>query len=212
MAVNVRLLGDWGEAKRVLRAGSLRTKRCIAQSLRQEGQFLRKQIVQGIRKQKPGGKAFKKLAPITLAIRRFQGFRGRKALIRSGDLVGSVAVVDRGLGVFIGVLKTARANDGRSLVNVAAIQEFGSRPITIRMTDKMRRFLFAALAASRVSPRGSSSGTGTGIIVISIPARPFLRPVFDKFAKPRVIGPRFMDRMAECFKGQMGTTGRRAPR
>jgi hypothetical protein len=43
-------------------------------------------IVEGIREQAPGGRAFAPLEPTTLAIRQFRGFRGTKALLVAGDL------------------------------------------------------------------------------------------------------------------------------
>ena len=47
-------------------------------ALMQEAQFLRTKIVEGIREQAPGGRAFAPLAPTTLAIRQFRGFRGTR--------------------------------------------------------------------------------------------------------------------------------------
>lgn len=186
-------------------------RRAMKVALRREGQFLRKQIVQGLRKQAPGGKKLEPPSRATLAIRKFQGFRGRKSLIRSGDLIGSITVLLKGDGVFIGVLKTKRTDTGKSMVNVARIQEFGSRPIVIKMTPKMRRFLFAAFAAAGIK-ESAGGGGGKGIIVTRVPARPWLAPVFEEHAKPAQIGPRMMDRMAIALGGQFGKPRKRPSR
>ena len=44
----------------------------------------------------------------------------------------------------------------------------------------MRRFLFALLRKADQKPKG---GSGKGVVVINILARPFLRPVFKKFSQ-----------------------------
>ena len=77
-------------------------------ALLQEAQFLRTKIVEGIREQAPGGRAFTPLAPTTLAIRQFRGFHGTKALLVQGDLRNSITVTKDGDKVFVGVLRTAQ--------------------------------------------------------------------------------------------------------
>ena len=62
------------------------TRPSIDKAMLQEGQFLRTKIVEGIREQAPGGRAFAPLAPTSSALRRFRGFGGTKALIAGGDL------------------------------------------------------------------------------------------------------------------------------
>ncbi len=210
MAIN--RVGQWVDKTRALKKAELQTRRCLDKSLKQEGHFLRKKVVQGIRKQAPGGQKFKKLRPNTRRARRLKNFRGTKALIRGGDLVGSIAVVTKPLGVFIGVLRTARTANGYALVNVAKIQEEGSRPITIRMTPKMRRFLFAMLPKRRRRVQHPLRSPGGGIIIIRIPARPFLKPVFEKYAKSAVIRARFIARFQLCMGGEFGKPATKPPR
>jgi hypothetical protein len=98
-----------------------------------------------------------------------------------------------------------REGQGRaSLVNVAAIHEFGSRPIVLKLTPKARRFLHAAFRAAGLdAPAGDRPSTG--IAVIKIPARPFLRPVFEKHAgDPAEVSRRFLDRVATNLGGDFG--------
>jgi hypothetical protein len=148
--------------------------------MRQEAELLRGEIVNGITAQAPGGEAFKPLSPLTLAARKLAGFGGTKALLVRGDLRNSIAAIVRGDEAFVGVPRKARSKDGRSLVDVAQVQEFGSNPIVIPITPRMRRFLFALLRQAGKEPSG---GSGKGVVVVTIPARPFLRPAFKKFSE-----------------------------
>jgi phage gpG-like protein len=191
----VRRTGDWALARRLLRGAPDRLRSGIGTALRQEAQLLRKEIVQGITQQAPGGEAFKPLSPLTLAARRMKNRGGSKALIVAGDLRNSIAVIVRGDEAFVGVPRKARSRDGRSLVDVAQIHEFGSDPIVIPMTPAMRRFLFALLRRAGVAPR---EGTGKGVVVVRIPARPFLRPAFEKFKQGAQ--RRFLERVAAALR------------
>lgn len=211
-AVSIQRVGQWTEKTRALKKAELKTRKCLDRALKQEGEFLRKQVVQGVRKQAPGGKKFQKTSRNTRRTRRFKNFKGSKALIRTGDLVGSVKVVKKPLGVFVGILRTAKASNGQELVNIARIHEEGSRPITIKMTPKMRRFLFAMFGGRRrkrlIGPREG----GVGIIVIRIPPRPIFKPVFAKFGKPAVIRPRFIARFQLCMGPEFGVPSSKPPR
>ena len=128
----------------------------------------------------------------TPATRRFKGGGGSKALIVKGDLRNSITVLLKGDEAFIGILKSARSSSGGSAVNVAEIQELGGPPVIIPMTPKMRRFLFAMLRKSGQAPRG---GTGSGVVVVQVPARPSLRPAFSKFRTGAE--RRFLERVAK---------------
>lgn len=219
--------GQWAVARRILTTGSVRARAAMDAATMQEAQYLRGKIVAGIREQAPGGQPFKPLAPSTLAIRRFKRFRGTKALIVRGDLRNSITAQRTGFAsAFVGVLRTARAKDGRSLVNVAEVQEFGSRPIVVRITPKMRAFLNAALASLNAKgTRGRDKsgrftkaktiryrGSGTGIAVIQIPARPFIRPTVDKYMKPADVRVRFLARVGRLLDGDFGQMGIAIPR
>jgi phage gpG-like protein len=188
---SVRKTGDWAVAGRLLAGGPAKLKAAVGTALRQEAQLLRKEIVQGITKQAPGGESIKPPSPLTLAAREMKGRAGTKALMVSGDLRNSVAAIVKGDEAFIGVPRKARRKDGKSLVDVAKVQEFGKGPIIIPMTPAMRRFLFALLRKADQEPNG---GSGKGVVVVQIPARPFLRPAFKKFQKG--VQKRFLGRVA----------------
>lgn len=183
--------GDWARARRLLTAAPQRLQATIGTAVRQEAHALRNEIVQGLTSQAPGGETLKPPSPLTIAARQLEGFGGSKALIVRGDLRNSITVIVQGDEAFIGISRSARSKDGASMVDLAKLHEFGGAPVIIPMTPKMRRFLFALLRQAGKEPTG---GSGRGVIVVQVPARPFLRPAFDKFREGA--GRRFLERVA----------------
>ena len=183
--------GDWARARRLLTAAPQRLQAAIGTAVRQEAHALRNEIVQGLTSQAPGGETLKPPSPLTIAARQLEGFGGSKALIVRGDLRNSITVIVQGDEAFIGVSRSARSKDGASMVDLAKLHEFGGPPVIIPITPKMRRFLFALLRKAGKEPTG---GGGRGIIVVQVPARPFLRPAFDKFREGA--SRRFLERVA----------------
>jgi hypothetical protein len=207
--------GPWGTARRILASSPARIQKAVDVATLQEAHYFRRLVVEGLREQAPGGKAFKPLAPLTLALRKLKNFRGTKALLVRGDLRNSITVNKLGPGAaFVGVLRTAKGRNGQPLANVADLNENGSRPIIIRITQKMRELLgrAAALAgkgSDGKSPTGGGGGSSssTGIMVIRIPPRPFLRPVLDEHFKPEDVRPRFLARVGRALAGDFGQLG-----
>jgi len=183
--------GDWARARRLLTAAPQRLQAAIGTAVRQEAHALRNEIVQGLTSQAPGGETLKPPSPLTIAARQLEGFGGSKALIVRGDLRNSITVIVQGDEAFIGVSRSARSKDGASMVDLAKLHEFGGPPVIIPITPKMRRFLFALLRKAGKEPTG---GGGRGVIVVQVPARPFLRPAFDKFREGA--SRRFLERVA----------------
>jgi hypothetical protein len=204
--LNVTKIGDWTRAGQLLSTASKRIQAAVDRAMLQEGQFLRSKIVEGLREQAPGGQAFAPLAPTTLAIRTFRGFGGTKALLVHADLRNSITVTRDGDRVLVGVLRTARNRAGRPLVDIAALNEQGSRPIVMRLTPKARAFLHAAFRKAGLDAPGPSQPS-TGVAVLQIPPRPFLAPVFEKFAKPEDVSRRFLARVAKNLGGDFGNVG-----
>jgi hypothetical protein len=208
--VTVVRVGDWDLARRILAPGAARrVRRAMDQGVLQEAHFLRAKIVEGLVEQAPGGQTFRPLAASTLAVRRFKRFRGTKALLNRGDLRNSIAVHSESMGAFVGVLRTARGRDGQPLANVAELNEWGSRPIVIQVTPKMRRFLAAALRSGGGGGGGGGGGSGgPGIIVVQIPARPFIRPVVDRYyGNEREVADRYLRRVGTLLGGDFGGPG-----
>lgn len=184
--------GDWARARQLLEAGPQRLRSAISVAIRQEAQGLRNEIVQGLTQQAPGGEPLKPPSPLTLAARQLDGFGGTKSLLVRGDLRNSVAVIVEGDEAFIGVPRSARSSGGESLVDLAQLHEYGGPPVIIPITPKMRRFLFALLRQAGKEPTG---GSGRGVVVVQVPARPFLRPAFEKFRQGA--SRRFLERVAQ---------------
>lgn len=201
----VILTGEWGAARRILTTAPARVRIAIDRAVTQEAQFLRRKIQEGLREQAPGGQRFRPLAESTLAMRRFKRFRGTKALLVRGDLRNSITVATQpGGGKFVGVLRTARGRSGQPLANIAELNEYGSRPIVIRVTPKMRRLLAAALGGGGRSG-GSAGGATAGIIVVQIPARPFIAPTVERyFGNEGEVRDRFLRRISVQLGGDFG--------
>jgi hypothetical protein len=201
--IRMTKIGAWSEVGRLLATAPRRVHAAVDKAILQEAQFLRTKIVEGIREQAPGGRAFAPLAPTTLAIRRFRGFSGTKALIVHGDLRNAVTVVKDGDRAFVGVLRTAQSRSGQSLADVAELQEHGSRPIVMTLTPKARAFLHAVLRRAGLD-RPTDHRASTGIAVLQIPPRPFLGPVFEKYAQPAEVARRFVERVAAHLQHDFG--------
>jgi hypothetical protein len=200
----LKKIGPWSRVGKLLSSAPERMRAAIDKALLQEAQFFRTKVVEGMREQAPGGNAFTPLAPTTLAIRRFRGFKGTKALMVQGDLRNSVTIVKDGEGVFVGVLRSAKSRTGRPLVNIAAVHEFGSPPIVVKLTPKARAFLHAAFRKAGLdSPNVDQPSTG--IAVIKVPARPFLGPVFQRYgANAEAVSHRFLERVVKNLGHDFG--------
>lgn len=210
--MTTRKIGPWRKTRRILAATPIQLSRAVDRVVLQEAQFFRTRVVRGFRSQAPGGKKFKPPSENTIKIRRFLGFGGTKALIVRSDLRNSVKVHRTGRGsAFVGVRRGARGKKGQDLVNVARVHEFGAGPIVIRITDKMRRFLGAAGVLGQGGGGGGGGGGGVGIIVVRIPARPFLRPVFEKHMIGAEANRRVLWRISRALNLDLGTPSGGAP-
>jgi hypothetical protein len=66
--------------------------------------------------------------------------------------------------------------------------------------------LHAAFRKAGLDAPGPSQPS-TGVAVLQIPPRPFLAPVFEKFAKPEDVSRRFLARVAKNLGGDFGNVG-----
>lgn len=198
-----RRVGDWAEAARIFATMQARLPAALKQALLAEGQFLRSKMIRGLISGAPGGKKFKPHSDLTLAIRKAQGFGGTKVLIQTGSLLGSIAVVPFGGGVFVGVRRGAARRGRKDIVDIAEIHEEG-RSWTQRMTARQRRFLFAMLRKAGNPAMSSNAQSGGATLSIRIPARPFIKPIIKKYAKPRQLRRRLLQRVAVAMGGDFG--------
>lgn len=172
--------------------------------------FLRKKVLEVFATEGPDGAKWQSLSPVTLAVRKFRGFKGSKILQVTRDLAGSISVVPipEG-GGFIGVARTKSRKDGKDPVNIAALQESGFTA-TIPFGPKQRRFLFAAMAAAGLRnepPAGKTGARGVTTVQIRVPPRPFLSPVLERYGQPEQLAESIMSRVTGATKGAIGTTG-----
>src|SRR3984957_1403182 len=181
--MGVAKVGEWRRAAQLLRRAAGGMERSIDRALRAEAEGLRAEIVTGLTDQAPGGLPIRPLAATTFAARRLEGFAGDKALLRRADLRNAISVTVRGLAAFVGVPR--KTVHGKSLADIAKMNEFGFGPIVIAITQAMRRFLLALFRELGEGAGGGAEGAGggDGVVIIHIPPRPFLRPAFDKWRK-----------------------------
>ena len=190
--MNIKVTGDWAIALKLLTMASKDGKAKIAKAVDQESHYLVGRIKVRLREG-----PFKPLSATALRMRALSGFRGTKPLIRTGDMRNSVTRVRSGDTVFIGVPRTAKSKDGTSYVNIAQIHEEG-RTFAMRITPAMRRFWFGVLFKGEPpQAAGSTPKSGGNIVIIQIPARPFIKPVFD--AEAPGVPARLQERLAKLL-------------
>lgn len=194
----VRLFGDWAKTATILEHAEDRFAKACERATLKEAHYLRGKMVQNITS---GGnladRPFAPPSPLTLAVRQFRGFGGSKPLMVTGAMRNSITVVKVAGGVFVGIRRASSKG-----VNIPALMEFGGGPWSRPMTPKQRRFLAAAFKASGMK---FGDPPGGGILKIRIPARPFMGPVIDKFAKSEDVQKRFWANVALEMKGDFGS-------
>jgi phage gpG-like protein len=212
--VPIKKIGDWGLARAILKGLPKKTDDALHKAAMQEAHYLRGEIIKGITSQAPAGKRFRALNPLAIPFRRDKGFNGKKILIQRGDLRNSINVITKGDLVFVGVSRNAKRKKGiGDVVKLAEIHEYGTKPKVIEVTPRMRAFFFGVLKRQGITPKRQPGSTmHLGFIVMQIPARPFLRPIFAKFAKPRDVKRRFETRMRKLLGLPEGDLGPRRPK
>jgi hypothetical protein len=190
--------GDWDKARAILGKGTRPIFSAAGKAWEQEAKFLKRRLQEGIKAQAPGGKSFKPLAPTTLAVRKFLGFNGNKALMVTREFLQAIAVKKLGrrgtatFQVFVGILNGSKGGkrlipgpSNRDLYKIALLEEFGSNPIMIQVTDRMRRFFFAAMRSKMrrrwLAKRDFLAGKSSGVIIVRIPPRPVFQPTWAKW-------------------------------
>jgi hypothetical protein len=161
---SITLVGDWAKAKAVLSAAPAEIEQATHMAIIGLANYLAGKI-----KKKIGSQVPPPNSPLTILMKK-----SSKTLIDQGDLRNSVTVISvKRHEAFIGIPQQGGA------ASLAAIHEQG-RTIVMQMTPKQRRFLFATLGKKVGKLRYHAPSTG--ILVIHIPARPFIKPVFEEEA------------------------------
>jgi len=207
MGWTLRTEGDWERSAQILRTLPERATRALQAAFVGEAEFFRKKILQGFAQGGPDGAPWRPLSAMTIAVRTLLGNKKTKLLQQSGDLRNSISVVPvEGVGVFVGVSRMAVSKSKLGAVNLAMLHE-GGASFSVLMTPKMRALL--AMAAKRAglerpAPRGRGAPKGEVRIQITIPARPFLGPVFERYGNPADIEASVLARMARILGGDVG--------
>ena len=136
------LTGPWLPTNNALRtlARPAHWRNATEKSILKECHRLRTLMVESFNNSGPKGKKWKALSVYTQLVSRALGRGDRKPLMHTGDLRNSHTVVQEDKDFFVGVHRKAKSKDGESIVNIGLVHEKGAGPITINVTDKMRRF------------------------------------------------------------------------
>lgn len=121
------LFGQWAQATKLLSTMGAGAADAADRATRDEALLYLKLVDRVFVKQGILQK-WKPLADATIARRRSAGFGGTKALLRTGGLRRSINLRRHAPGVYtVGVHKGARGKDGKDIVDIAAVHEFGSK-------------------------------------------------------------------------------------
>lgn len=191
---NITLYGDWAKLRARYNQTILAFDSAIQAALKEEGAYYAEKIVEGMDSGSPGGKPFTPLKQSTIDTREALGIKSRDPLNETGALKKTIGYEVVKTTLFVGSMRAgSERSDKFDSVKLANIHEFGYGPIVIKVTPAMRAFLAITLGdkgTKQVRPR-----QGTGVIIINIPARPFITPIFEKYAKGNPGLNRFTDRL-----------------
>lgn len=181
MEIEVKPFGDWDGVARKLAQAAPRFAAAADAAILAEAHRIRSLIVKNL--QSGGalaGAPFAAHSPMTYVIRRFLGRNGGTKPLMTTIGLGSVIVVKMGGTVFVGVRRA------KQKWRDPATHEKGA---TWNTTPKQQRFLKAAMLHSGLPP--------ARILVLRLPARPFVGPVIEKFATPEQVSENIMARTFE---------------
>ena len=153
--ITMQLTGPWNEAVKDFDSFARNLEAAAQRAVGKEAIFWAKEVRDGIRTQKSAREARPPWPPLADSTLAAKKPKS-KMLIDTGTLLRSII----GEKVanwrwLVGVKRGARTKTGEDLVNVAAVHEFGA----------------------------GAKSTRSGGTRISIPARPFIQPVFNRLSK-----------------------------
>ena len=185
MSNGTRLDGGWEEAPKRLAERVERLRKSLEQAVLRAALVVEAEVKKGILDQAPGGHPLPALHPWTIALRLHglsaskkaaasSGDGGHKRLLNHGDLLGAITHIigkDK-LSAQVGILRTAKNRDGKSLVDIARVLSKGA---VIKVTPAMRAWLH--YHDLHLKPSTTS---------IILPATPFLEPAWIA-VRPKVV-------------------------
>ena len=194
--ISVKKTGQWNQAAAITKSMVGNYRKALDIAVNSEAQFIRTKILEGLKSQAPGGKAFQEHAETTTAvdaIRQTRKRRGKgKILLASGGLRNSIQVKKMGHAkAFVGILRTS----GKGKANVGEIHETG-RSFVVPLTDRSRAFIMMAFRKAGIA---RESGSGKAFAAVTIPARPFIAPIGEQYGKPADVRKRFEANLARAM-------------
>ena len=167
------LVGDWDKAINLLSNNPI--KRAIDLARNQIGIAGASMVKKGISDGAPGGKPF---APLSDWTKKRKG--SSKPLIDESNLIGSITHELSGNSeVWIGARRGKRTKDGKDVLDIAAVHEFGT---VIPVTPEMRAYLHY---------QGIHLQSDT--FAIYIPERSYLRATFDSAEFREMMGEKMVE-------------------
>lgn len=195
--------GPWRLAQKIMSPKlPFATHRAVERAVLQEAQYFRKKVVEAFNTS--GASNGKVWTPNKATTIRSKG--KSKPLIDKGDLRSSIAVMQQGPAIFVGVSNNKRHRDGQLLIDIASVHEFG-KIIAVTITPKMLAFLHAN--AEKIGLGLGSGGTlAVGkVMLIEIPKRSFLQATADAHFAPGTVRPRFLARVGQNLGGFWAVLG-----
>lgn len=201
--LDIELTGDWDEAGDVLRRGPVLVRLAMDDVLQSEARHAVEAMGHALENGGPEGRKTRPLKPLTLLARRLAGIRGNSPLYATGTMRRALTVKPIPRGYFAGV--PAVRHRGRDMARIAKAHEYGAGPYLVKMTPKMRRFLFGVLLKGQPAGRRRRGGKA-GYVLVRIPPRPFVGPVARReFARSR-LAPRVGKAFMRATRGRLGRT------
>lgn len=187
----IKKVGEWAILTKLLRNVVRRTSKGIRRAIARESLRYMRAMTLGIVRGAPGGQRFRELAKITVALKGGKS----KPLIDRSDLLRSIKSKSVGLfSYFAGIHRKERGRTGKMLANIGEIHEFGVPLIIQKVTFGQHKF-FRGLVRRGLMAFAPRIGS---IIMIRIPARPFVGPVY------RIMAPGTPKRVMRDFLGEIG--------
>jgi hypothetical protein len=211
--VQLMKLGQWTQARSLLRFGAARTAPAIQRAVQQEAKWFARKIKANIRDQgRTARTPIRRVLVATQKMRERRGIKRMGPLYARGDLLRSVTVKMGFMKAWIGIPKGARGRGGANLEKIGRANEFGKRVYIRNPSRAMRWMLFKFYQGIGRRPKHPTGKKG--VIIIRIPKRPFMEPVFDRFyaRHPVRVRTRFLGRVARNMGGLYGLVGTAFPK
>ncbi len=184
--MKVRLVGPWDLAIKIL-GETVGVKRGVVSATAQVAQRFRGHVIKNLQSSGAhSGAPFKPHSPFSYVIRKFVGSTGGTKPLMTTIGLGGIIVKKVAGGWFVGVQRAAQK------WRDPATHEHGA---VWRTTERQRRFL---LTAAR-SGGAASPGKGGGMMVITIPARPFMGPTIAKYGNKDVVRKHYQEALRREF-------------